>query len=174
GHTGPYRDYLGNNSVQLAMTGALCRSGLPGSEHEPLLPPGQLAYEFAAMQAAWGVVLAYWQRLHTGVGDHLDFSLFEGALQTLDPLLGATGSAGAGQSAMQMAATRGRPDAGHLYPIYRCKDGYVRMCILNPRKWQGMSEWLGSDHPFTDPAYGNLFKRFQVMGDIIRLISALT
>src|SRR5690606_8551594 len=119
-------------------------------------------------------MLAYWQRLQIGVGDHLDFSMFEGVAQILDPVLGVTGSAAGGKSIMQMAESRGRPNAGHLYPIFPCRDGYVRMCILNPRQWQGMSEWLGTDHPFTDPAYGNLVKRMQAMGDIIALIANLT
>jgi crotonobetainyl-CoA:carnitine CoA-transferase CaiB-like acyl-CoA transferase len=174
GQTGPYRDYVGNNAVRIALSGGLARSGAPGSTEPPLLSPGQLADESAAVQAAWGLMVAYWQSRQIGVGDHLDFSMFEGTAQTLDPLLGATGSAAAGRSAMQMAADRGRPDAGHLYPIFRCKDGYVRMCILNPRQWEGMSKWLGDDHPFTDPSYGNLFKRQQVIGDIVALISRLT
>lgn len=174
GQTGTYRDYVATNAIQIAMAGSLCRSGLPGSDHEPLLPPGLVAYESTAMQAAWGLIVAYWQRLQTGVGDHLDFSVFDGTAQILDPLLGATGSASAGKSAMQMAAERGRPNAGHLYPIFRCKDGYVRMCILNPRQWQGMADWLGNDHAYIDPSYGNLFKRMKEMKGIIELITNLT
>ncbi|MET0379632.1 MAG: CoA transferase, partial [Spongiibacteraceae bacterium] len=174
GQTGPYRDYVATNAVQMAMAGSLCRSGLPGA-HDPVLPPGQLAYESAAMQAAWGLIAAYWQRLHTGVGDHLDFSMFEGTTQILDPLLGATGSAAAGQSQMQLAATRGRPDAGHMYPIFKCRDGYVRMCILNPRQWHGMRDWLAfaADHEFMDPAFDSVFKRMQNAKRINSLIAEL-
>lgn len=172
GQTGPYRDLRGSDAVQMAMAGMLCRSGQPG--REPLLPPGQLAHECSAVQAAWVVLVSYWQRLCIGVGDHLDFSVFEGTAQILDPIMGVTGSAAAGKSAMQLANSRGRPSAGHLYPIFPCTDGYVRMCILNPRQWQGMSEWLGSEHAFTDPAFANLFTRLKVIDDIIRLIAAMT
>ena len=152
GQSGPYRDFEASEPVINAMAGTLCRSGLPGTSMPPLVPPGRLAYETSAIQAAWAIMLAYWQRLEIGVGDHLDFSVFEGTAQILDPILGVTGSAAAGKSAMQMAEERGRPNAGHLYPIFRCKDGFVRMCILNPRQWKGMSEWLGDDHPFTHPS----------------------
>ncbi len=169
GQTGPYRDFSASNSVQLAMAGMLCRSGLPG--REPLLPPGDLAWECSAVQAAWVVLVSYWQSQHIGVGDHVDFSLFEATAQILDPIMGVTGSAAAGKSSMQLAESRDRPKAGSFYPIFRCKDGFVRMCILNPRQWQGMSEWLGPDHPFSGPEYGNLFTRMKVMDQIVELIS---
>jgi len=174
GQTGPYRDFFGTDSVHAAMSGVLCRSGLPGSDMPPLLPPGRLAYETSAIQACWALLVAYWQRLNTGVGDHVDFSFFEGTAQIFDPVLGVTGSAAAGRSSMQMAEERGRPNAGHLYPIFPCADGHVRMCILNPRQWKGMCEWLGDDHPFTDPSYGNLFKRMKEIGEINALIKKMT
>lgn len=174
GQSGPWRDYVGSNAIQAAMAGVLCRSGLPGSDTEPLLPPGSLAYEMCAIQAAWVALVSYWQRLEIGVGDHLDFSLFEATAQIFDPILGVTGSAAAGKSAMQLAETRGRPAAGLLYPIFPCRDGYVRMCILNPRQWQGMCNWLGTDHPFTDPKYGDIRQRMPAMAEIAKLITALT
>jgi crotonobetainyl-CoA:carnitine CoA-transferase CaiB-like acyl-CoA transferase len=174
GQTGPFSQFIGSNPVQDAMAGVLCRSGLPGTEVEPLLPPGSLAYEMAAVQAVWCVLLAYWQRLEIGVGDHLDFSMFEGTAQIFDPILGVTGSAAAGKSAMQLAETRGRPAAGLFYPIFPCKDGYVRMCILNPRQWAGMSSWLGDDHPFTDPRYAEITHRVPAMGRIGEVITRLT
>src|SRR5690606_18561480 len=153
------------------MAGMLCRSGLPG--REPLLPPGELAYEATAVQAAWCALIAYWQRLQTGVGEHLDFSVFEATAQVLDPGLGVTGSAQAGKSAMEQSRGRERPQGCPLSPIFRCADGCVRICVLNPRQWQGMSGWLGDDHEFTDPAYGNLAKRAAVIGKINALIAEL-
>lgn len=173
GQTGSYSGFIGSATVHAAMAGVLCRSGLPGSNAPPLLPPSALGPEMCAVQAAWCALLSYWQRLEIGVGDHLDFSLFEGTAQIYDPILGVTGSAAGGKSMMQLAQVRGRPSAGMLYPIFRCADGFVRMCILNARQWDGMSDWLG-DHPFTDPKYRVLSNRFAVMGDIIALIGELT
>lgn len=170
GQDGPYASYAATNSVLMAMGGVLCRSGLPGLV--PLLPPGSLAIETAAVQAAWVALLAYWQRLHTGVGDHLDFSLHEATAQILDPALGITGSASAGQSARELAVV-GRPPINPLYPIFPCADGYVRICVLSPRQWEGMSEWLGPDHPFTDPSYSALGKRGPAAGKINLLIAEL-
>ena len=170
GLTGPWRNYRGNNSVMMALGGVLARSGIRG--HEPLLPPGELAIEAAAMQAAWAVMLAYWQRLNTGQGSVLDFSLLEATAQTIDPGLGVTGSAAAGKSAAQVASF-GRPSVGKVYPIFPCRDGHVRICVLNPRQWQGMCQWLGDDHPFTDPEYGSIGKRIKAIREINALIAEL-
>jgi crotonobetainyl-CoA:carnitine CoA-transferase CaiB-like acyl-CoA transferase len=170
GDSGPYSGYVATNSVQMAMTGVLARSGIKG--RDPLLPPGNLAYESAAIQAAWVGLLAHWQRLQTGSGGHLDFSIFEATCQILDPALGVTGSAAGGKSATALAP-RGRPPVGMLYPFFPCADGYVRLCVLSPRQWAAMSDWLGNDHPFTDPSFGHVGKRFKHMSEIALLIKAL-
>ncbi len=168
GQSGPYRDYQASNAVLMALGGVLSRSGIEGKR--PLLPPGDMAFETTAIQAAWGLLLAFWQRLHTGLGDHLDFSRFEATAQILDPGLGVTGSAAGGKSAAELVP-RGRPPISILYPIFPCVDCHVRVCILNPRQWQGMSTWLGDSHPFTDPAFGNLARRYSVIGEVNALIA---
>jgi len=170
GQSGPYRDYQGSNAVFYALGGVLARSGIDGNR--PLLPPGDLALESTAIQAAWVALLAYWRKLKTGAGNTMDFSLLEATAQILDPGLGVTGSAAAGRSASEMAPY-GRPPKGFLYPIFPCADGHVRICILNPRQWQGMCGWLGDDHPFTDPEYGNINKRFKAIREINALIAEL-
>lgn len=170
GQTGPYRDFLGTNAVHIALGGVLCRSGMPGTI--PLLPPANLAYESAAVQAAWCALVAYWQRLHTGIGDHLDFSVHEATAQVLDPALGVTGSAAAGASA-RSTAVRDRPPPIPLYPTLKCADGYVRVCILNPRQWDGMSAWLGASHEFSDPAFRIISNRLRVIDRVNQAIGDL-
>jgi crotonobetainyl-CoA:carnitine CoA-transferase CaiB-like acyl-CoA transferase len=72
GQTGPYRDWVATEWTVLAMGGVLSRSGLPG--REPLMPPGDLAFEVTSIQAAWAALVAYWNRLERGHGDHVDFA----------------------------------------------------------------------------------------------------
>ncbi|MFA7556125.1 MAG: CoA transferase [Spongiibacteraceae bacterium] len=170
GLSGPYKDFAATNAVQMAMTAVLARSGIDG--HSPLLPPGQLAWQTAAVQTTWALMIALWQRSRTGVGSALDCSVFESISQVIDPALGVTGSASAGRSATEMASF-GRPPVGWLYPIFSCADGNVRACVLNPRQWHGLSEWLGPDHPFTDPKYGNLVTRYPIIPEINKLAGKL-
>ena len=180
GLQGPYKDFTATESVHMAMSTVLSRSGTNGSP--PLLPPGELALETASIQAAWVALLAYWQRSHNGKGDLLDFSFNDAIAQTFDPGVGAAGSAAAGRTAIEVAP-HGRPEVNFipgklpsvalLYPIFKCADGHIRACVLNPRQWRSMSEWLGPDHPFTHPKFGVTGKRLLNIDAINKLMASL-
>lgn len=180
GLQGPYKDFTATESVHMAMSTVLSRSGTNGSP--PLLPPGELALETASIQAAWVALLAYWQRSHNGKGDLLDFSINDAIAQTFDPGVGAAGSAAAGRTAIEVAP-HGRPEVNFipgklpsvalLYPIFKCADGHIRACVLNPRQWRSMSEWLGPDHPFTHPKFGVTGKRLLNIDAINKLMASL-
>jgi crotonobetainyl-CoA:carnitine CoA-transferase CaiB-like acyl-CoA transferase len=144
GQTGPYRDWVATDWTLLALGGVLSRSGLPG--REPLMPPGELALQVTAMQAAWAALVAYWNRLEGGLGDHIDFSLYEATAQVIDPAMGTVGTA----QAAGYEETRDRPAPGP-YPIFRCRDGHVRVVLLAPRQWHAMRAWLGEPEDLQDP-----------------------
>jgi crotonobetainyl-CoA:carnitine CoA-transferase CaiB-like acyl-CoA transferase len=169
GQTGPYRDWVGSDRVHLALGGVLSRSGIPGLP--PLLPPGPLAMETAAIQAAWAALIAYFNRLSTGLGDHVDVSIYEVTAQAIDPGYGIAGSATGGVP--HSAGPRGRPDVRHLYPIFSCADGHVRICVLSPRQWRGMRAWLGEPAEFADPAYDDLGARFAASDRLFPAYAAL-
>ncbi|MCW2866699.1 MAG: putative acyl-CoA transferase/carnitine dehydratase [Marmoricola sp.] len=156
GRSGSYRDWQATGPVYHALSGVLSRSGIPG--RPPLLPPGDLAHDCAVPQAVYVVLLALLERRRSGQGDHLDFSILDGAVQALDPGYGIAGSATAGVPASKLP--RGRPDSRHMYPIVPCADGHVRLCVLAPRQWRGMFAWMGSPAEFADPSYEQLGTRF--------------
>jgi crotonobetainyl-CoA:carnitine CoA-transferase CaiB-like acyl-CoA transferase len=155
GVSGPYRDWAATDAVHHALAGILARSGLPGLE--PLIPPGSLAVESAALQLSWVTLAAYLGSVRTGEGEHVDLSVFEATAQVLDPGFGMGGSATAG--APPGDRSRGRPDARHLYPILRCADGWVRICVLSARQWAGMFRWLGEPAEFGDRQFESLAHR---------------
>ena len=165
GQTGAYRDWEANESVHAALSGILSRSGLAG--RDPLPAPPGMAYETTAIQAAWATLVAYWNRLETGRGDHVDFSILEAATQTMDP---AHGSASVSR-ASAFASTRGRPEAG-LYPIFPCADGYVRVVVLAPRQWRAMRAWLGEPAAFQDERYDAIAARLEASAELHRLYAA--
>jgi crotonobetainyl-CoA:carnitine CoA-transferase CaiB-like acyl-CoA transferase len=144
GLTGPYRDWVATDWTLLAMGGVLSRSGLPG--REPLMPPGDMALQVTAMQATWAALVAYWNRLECGRGDHIDFALYEATAQAIDPAMGTVGTA----QVAGYAETRDRPAPGP-YPIFRCRDGHVRVVLLAPRQWHAMRAWLGEPEDLQDP-----------------------
>ncbi|MEU1209397.1 CoA transferase [Nocardia sp. NPDC005825] len=157
GRDNDYSRWQATTPVYHALTSELSRSGLPG--REPLLPPGELPYHVAAAQAVTMTISVFLDRLRTGRGDRIDFSILHGAMQALDPPFGMVGSASAGQELS--ALPRGRADERHRYPIIACRDGHVRICLLATRQWRGMFEWLGQPDQFADPAYDHLVTRFR-------------
>jgi crotonobetainyl-CoA:carnitine CoA-transferase CaiB-like acyl-CoA transferase len=140
-----------------ALSGELSRSGIRG--RAPLLPPGDLAYQCASVQAAYALLASCFHKLRTGDGDHIDFSALDGAVQALDPGFGIGGSATLGRPAHLLA--RDRPPKGFQYPILPCADGHVRICVLAARQWQGMFRWLGEPPAFADPSFNKVQVRFQ-------------
>ncbi|MPQ96937.1 CoA transferase [Modestobacter sp. I12A-02628] len=167
GQDGPYRDWAGTEWVQLALGGVLARSGLPGIP--PVLPPGELATQSAAVQGAWAALVGWYHAAVTGAGEHVDVSVLEATAGVLDPGFGMGGSATGGVPAKD--GPRGRPDARHLYPVFACADGHVRICLLAPRQWRGMRAWLGEPEEFADPALEQLGKRFAAAGQIYPYIA---
>jgi crotonobetainyl-CoA:carnitine CoA-transferase CaiB-like acyl-CoA transferase len=154
---GAFEDFVATDAILQALNGVLSRSGLPG--RTPLLPPGELAIQCAVVQAAYAALLGCLHRRQTGTGDHLDLSLLDGSSQAIDPGHGIAGSATAGGLAAQLP--RGRPQAAHRYPIFICREGQIRLCILALRQWRGMFEWMGRPAAFADPRFDVMSTRFE-------------
>lgn len=155
GRTGPYRDYKGGESVFVAMSSLLTRSGAPG--REPLLPPGELASQTAAVDVAFAALLAYFRAQRGGGGDYIDCSLFDLVTQDLDPGFGMAGTATLGQPLVNLPP--GRPDVRMMYPILPCADGHVRMFIAAAKHWRALLAWMGEPAELSDPALENMFGR---------------
>ncbi len=156
GRSGRFARWQATDPVLHALSGELSRSGISGNK--PLLPPWQLGIHTAVAQAVTVVLIAYVNRVRTGRGDWLDFSLLEGTAHALDPGYGIAGSATAGVPPSKLP--RGRPEARFQYPIIPCKDGHVRICVLAARQWRGMFEWMGRPEEFADPSFDQLRTRF--------------
>jgi crotonobetainyl-CoA:carnitine CoA-transferase CaiB-like acyl-CoA transferase len=114
------------------------------------------------------VLVAYYQRLRTGCGDYVDFSRYEAVLQTLDPPFGAQGQAAVVRG---MTKSRGRPKNQDAYPIFACRDGWVRICVLAPRQWRALRCWLGEPREFQDPKFDGITARAAVFDQIGALIA---
>jgi crotonobetainyl-CoA:carnitine CoA-transferase CaiB-like acyl-CoA transferase len=166
GLSGPRHAWCATDWVLFALAGQLSRSGVPG--RPPFMLPGDLADETTAVQACWGVVVAYWNRLETGVGDVIDLSRHEAATQVVDPPFGSIGTAAAQSGAV---VPRGR-ERSVLYPYFPCADGHVRIVLLAARQWHGMRAWLGEPQEFADEKYDRAWERFKVARRLYPLIAA--
>jgi crotonobetainyl-CoA:carnitine CoA-transferase CaiB-like acyl-CoA transferase len=169
GTSGPHASWRATDPVFYAMSTALSRSGPPTGT--PVLPPDGIASATAAAHAAWCVLAAYYHRLRCGTGDYIDFSRFEAVVQALDPPFGVMGQGALAQR--RSDAWRGRPRNQDVYPIFACKDGYVRTCVMSPRQWRCMRAWLGEPDQFQDPKYDTIGGRFSATQEIGALVSDL-
>lgn len=168
GRTGPYKNWRATDAELYALSGVLARSGAPG--REPVLPPSALAGHAVAVHAAWAALLAYYGRLSSGAGQVVDVSALEVLVQGFDPAFGVQGSAAAGRTEDY---PRGRPDATNFYPVFKCADGYVRICLLAQRQWRSMFDWLGRPEAFADPKFDTIPARFAAAGTLHPLIASL-
>jgi crotonobetainyl-CoA:carnitine CoA-transferase CaiB-like acyl-CoA transferase len=157
GQTGPYRRWRVSEPVLVAMSSALTRSGAP--HREPLVPPGELGGQTAAIHCAFATLLAYYHARRTGHGQYVDCSLLDLVVQDLDPGFGMGGSASGGRRLSEQPP--GRPDLRFLYPIIACADGYVRMFIGSAKQWRALVSWMGSPAEFTDAAYEQMGMRYR-------------
>lgn len=155
GQEGPHRDWKASEPILTAMSAALTRSGAPG--REPLVPPGELAGQTAAVEAAFAVLLAHYQATVSGVGDYVDCALLDLVVRGLDPGFGVGGSATMGQP--QINAPLERPDRRMLYPILPCQDGHVRLFIASAKQWRATFDWLGRPEELADPGLEQMFTR---------------
>ena len=170
GADGPRAFWRATDPVFYALSTALSRSG--PTTGRPVLPPNGIASATAAVQAAWAALVAYYHRLRYGRGDYIDFSRFEAVVQALDPPFGSEGQAAVGRK-RSSELWRGRPRNQQIYPIFACRDGHVRICLLSARQWRGMRSWLGEPAQFEDPKFDTIAARYGASREINALISEL-
>ena len=169
GSTGPFASWRATDPVLYAMCAALSRSGPPVGT--PVLPPDGIASATAAVQAAWVLLAAYFNRLRCSAGDYIDFSRFDAVVMALDPPFGTQGQAATARKSGER--WRGRPRNQDLYPIFTCRDGFVRICVMSARQWHGLRAWLGEPEQFQDPRFDVLAARAQAFGELGALIGAM-
>jgi crotonobetainyl-CoA:carnitine CoA-transferase CaiB-like acyl-CoA transferase len=160
GQEGPYRDYQGTNMVGVAMGGMLHRAGI--AARPPVLIPGQLAYDVAGIAGAFGTLLAFFKRLRTGAGQHIDVSAMD---------------ATAGLSDWSLPNFSLNPQLGHragsgIYTLYRCADGFIRMIILVPKHWRALMEWVGHPPELADPKYDQFVNRLIELPKIVAVLES--
>lgn len=161
GLTGPWSDWQVTDQVLSATGGMTFKAGT--LDREPIPAPGQFSNDVAASSAAWAMLCAIWQRQHTGAGQLLDISINECLAQTADwSLPNYTARVAAGSDFPEL-----RMGSGPVYPIFKCRDGYVRLIVLSPAQWREMRAWLGEPEYLQDEEYDSFPGRFAIAEAIL-------
>ncbi len=147
GQSGPYAGYLAPDIVGTAMGGLLYISGDPNLT--PCMPPETQSYYYSSIYAAYGVMLALWQREKRGVGAHIDTSI-HASLALHEHVAFNYSSEG---RVMKRAGSQHQHNApANLFP---CKDGYISLFVTQQHWPMFLKVW--EDHPpeLDDPRWKN-------------------
>jgi crotonobetainyl-CoA:carnitine CoA-transferase CaiB-like acyl-CoA transferase len=134
GLTGPYRDYVGNNTVAEAMGGL---SYIQGDDAKPpTVSPCEQGVYLASVQAVFGALTALWERRSSGRGQVVETSV-QDVLANLYFLLVNYGLWS--DIPYRIGARNFMPPNGY----YPCKDGHVFIATLMPGLWEKLVDFVG-------------------------------
>jgi crotonobetainyl-CoA:carnitine CoA-transferase CaiB-like acyl-CoA transferase len=160
GLTGPYATWQATDAVIAATAAQAFKAG--AADREPLPPPGRFCDHVASATAAFAALSALRHRDVNGVRSVLDFSVNEAVAQMSDwSLPNGIARQQAGLS------TEARHGSGPVYPVFRCRDGHVRLVILSPRQWHAMRAWLGEPDYLQDPEMDGFVVRLQIADAVL-------
>ena len=160
GLTGPYADWHATDAVIAATASQAFKAG--ASDREPLPPPGRFCDHVASATAAFAMLCALRHRNANGVRSVLDFSVNEAVAQMSDWSL--PNGVARQKAGLPLEARHG---SGPVYPVFRCRDGHVRLVILSPRQWHSMRSWLGEPDYLQDPDLDGFVARFQLADAVL-------
>jgi benzylsuccinate CoA-transferase BbsE subunit len=153
GQTGPYRDYVADDTVLTAMGGMLYVNGFPS--HPPVRPLGLQAYHSASYFGATAVMLALIHRDQTGAASWIDLSQQEATAAAVEHV-----AAGYFERA-EAEPRRGTLHWSRFFRVGKCRDGYIMHCSLGD--WTSLIEWVQADGKAADlvaPEYHEVMHRF--------------
>ena len=139
GMTGPYADFVATelNVIHGSSWGFLSPSASTRVDLPPLKAPGHHATINAATTAATAALAAVDLAQHSGVGVHVDFSVFAAAAKM-------TETAPVSASYQSVDASRLGVKIVVPWNIYRCRDGLVQFICPEEPQWRAFVELIGS------------------------------
>ena len=167
GRVGPYRDFAAPGIVAFAMGGLMNLCGHP--ERPPLMGPCDIAYHLGSVHAAFGTLVALFNRRGSGRGAHLDVSLQD--VLAADPFLriitrySVTG---------EIPERTGHSQSTTVAETYACKDGFARIFVNQADHWRRFVEWLGNPPELLDAKYEAVPARLALRPMIDKLVEERT
>ncbi len=137
GQTGPRAKWQGNDFIANALGGQTFLVGVPGLA--PNTPPNDQVAQMAGVHAAWGTLLALFNRWGLKRGQHVDVSLQEIAAHEFFVMT---------RYSAKDALIVGRTMEGSgIVPntIYPAKDGMVRISIFETKQYTDLANWIGDE-----------------------------
>ncbi|MFQ5827406.1 MAG: CaiB/BaiF CoA transferase family protein, partial [Dehalococcoidia bacterium] len=158
---GPFKDWPAFDAVGQAMSGFMFASGKEGDP--PLLSASAVADTVPSITAAFAALVALQMRQRTGLGQHVDVSMYDSmvALNNLAINLYLFADA---------KMPRGRLITSAPFGPFKAKDGYVVIAAGGERIWQRFCQAIGREDLVGRPELRNGHERALNLETILRPI----
>jgi crotonobetainyl-CoA:carnitine CoA-transferase CaiB-like acyl-CoA transferase len=152
--------------VASAFGGQMYVSGSPSTSL--LKPFGEQSYYTASLYAAIAVLLALRKRGQTGKGEHVDLSLQEAVVSTLDHVMVRY------FYEKVVPQRHGSMHWNHSFCVLPCKGGHILVTLFE--RWDTLVEWLeseGMDEDLKDERYKEEAYRLERINHIMQVLERL-
>ena len=166
GLDGPRADWHLEPLPALAASGALHATGFP--HLPPTALPGFLAHDCASVHGALGAVAALIDRRRTGLGQQIEISVQQAALNGTTPWSVAIPSY---LSVNPFLPAEGTRNAEGFYLVLPCRDGHVRLVLASDADWVAFSLVCGEPEEFSGGEWTDRTHRM-MNGETIREVAA--
>ncbi len=167
GQEGPRTQYKSCDLVASAYGGNMYVSGSPSTP--PLKPFGEQSYNIASLFAAIGILLALRKRIHSKKGEHIDISLQEAVVSTLDHVMVRY------FYDKFVSQRQGGLSWNNVSCVLPCKNGYILITLF--QQWETLVEWMESEdmaEDLTDPKWSEEEYRLNHLSHIIEVLQRWT
>lgn len=166
GETGPLAAQPGYDYTIQAMAGVMSMGG------EPDGPPGKAGISYVdhvgGLVAAFAIAGALVRRYQSGVGCHLDMSLFDTQISMLSYL--AARALNGGEEPVRRAL--GAHSSLVPAQLFACSDGYMSVFVGNDRMWARLVEALG-DERLADERFRTNGGRYRYREEVVGILQAM-
>jgi len=147
GPDGPYADRVGFDSVAQAVSGAMSLTGFPGPPVRSIVP---FADYGTALHAAFGAMVALYQRQQTGLGQLIDVSLLATSVAFMQPYLAERAATPVRRQQQGNAAFWTAPS-----DAYRTSDGWIMVPTIGDWMFARWAKLMGREDFLHDPRFAD-------------------
>jgi formyl-CoA transferase len=142
GYTGPYAQRPAFDIVAEAMSGVMNLVGF--ADKPPTWTILGMADIYSGLATAYGIMLALFNREHTGEGQFVDSAMLDNMLALNERMVTLYSFTGESPARGQMK---------YVYPrgAFRCQDGYLALNVPDDRQWARLCQAIGRDDLIEDP-----------------------
>lgn len=160
GQHGVAKDRPGVDGVLQAVSGLMSVTGAPGGE--PCKVPVPVVDLITGYLATISILGALAERQRTGLGQHVEASMFAGAIALQHTNFAAYFADGNVPGPQGNAAPYSTPNEA-----LRCADGWIMVAAYHPERWLALCNAIGAPELASDPRFVNNQSRLQHRGALL-------